>query len=157
MRWVACVWIKQCILWMDLHFYSAFPVYWPLKGLYSTCHIRPVTHTFIHWWQMLPCKVPTAHRDQIGGSLPCSRTLRHAARGSCPVTLRLLDDLFYLLSYSCFLPCLHVFEKKNRCLNEIIEGLLNLITPNMETHQLYFSVRNYFSSHFTTCILINVQ
>ena len=46
---------------MDLHFYSTFPVYWPLKPLYITCHIHPFTHTFIHWWhgQRLPCMVPT--------------------------------------------------------------------------------------------------
>ena len=49
-----------------LHFYSAFPVYWQLKALYNTCHIHPFTHTFIHWWRRLPCKVPTAHQEQFG-------------------------------------------------------------------------------------------
>ena len=33
---------------MDLHFYGAFPVFWPLKALYSTCHNRPFKHTFIY-------------------------------------------------------------------------------------------------------------
>ena len=24
------------------------------------------THTFIHWWRRLPCKVPAAHQEQFG-------------------------------------------------------------------------------------------
>ena len=46
--------------------FIAFPLYWPFKALYKTCHIDPFTHTFIHWWQRLPCKVPTAHQEQFG-------------------------------------------------------------------------------------------
>ena len=33
---------------------------------YNTCQIQPFTFTFIHWWQRLPCKVPTAHQEQFG-------------------------------------------------------------------------------------------
>ena len=53
---------------MDLHFYGAVPVYWPLEALYNTCQIHPFTYTFIHWhwWQRLPCKVPAAHQEQVG-------------------------------------------------------------------------------------------
>ena len=51
---------------MDLHFYSAFPVYWTHKALYNTCQIHLFTNTFIHWWQRLPCKVSTAHQEQFG-------------------------------------------------------------------------------------------
>lgn len=37
-----------------------FLVYWPLKALYiTTQHSQIHTHTFICWWQRLPCKVPT--------------------------------------------------------------------------------------------------
>ena len=36
---------------------------------------------FTHWWQRLPCKVPTGS-GAIWGSVSCSRTLWHAARGS---------------------------------------------------------------------------
>ena len=36
------------------------------KLLYNTCHIHPFTHTFIHWWQKLPGKLPTAHQEQFG-------------------------------------------------------------------------------------------
>ena len=32
---------------------------------HSKCHIHPFTHTFIHWWQKLPCKGPSAHREQF--------------------------------------------------------------------------------------------
>ena len=52
--------------WMDLHCYSTSPVHWLLKALYNTCLIHPVTHKFIHWWQRLPCKVPTDHQEQFG-------------------------------------------------------------------------------------------
>lgn len=39
--------IKQGIsVCLEMDFDSAFPVYWPLKALYNTCHILPFTHTF---------------------------------------------------------------------------------------------------------------
>lgn len=40
----------------------------PLKALYTTCQhslIHTHTHTFIHWWQRLPCKVPTCSSGVI--------------------------------------------------------------------------------------------
>lgn len=37
--------------WMDLQCYSTSPVCWPLKALYNACHVHPLTHTFIRWWQ----------------------------------------------------------------------------------------------------------
>ena len=36
-----------------------------------------VIHTFIHWWQVLSCKVP--HQEQFG---TCQRTLWHADKGN---------------------------------------------------------------------------
>ena len=51
-----------------------FPVYRPLQVLYS-CHIHPFTHTFTHWWQRLPCKVPICSSGATRGSVSCSRIL----------------------------------------------------------------------------------
>ena len=54
-----------CFIWYVVDLYSSFPVYWPIKMLYNICHIHPFTHTLIHWWQRLPCKVPAAHQEQF--------------------------------------------------------------------------------------------
>ena len=65
----------------------------------------------LHWWQRPPCKVPTAHQEQVG--------VQYLAQGHFdiqlspelgfePATFQSLADLLYLLSYSChhvtFLP-----------------------------------------------------
>lgn len=55
---------------MDLHFYSAFPVYRPLRALYNPCHIHLFTHTFIH------CS------GAIWSSASWSRALQHGAGGA---------------------------------------------------------------------------
>ena len=36
-----------------------------------------------YWWEWLPHKVPTAHQEQLWGSVSCSRILRHVVQ-SCP-------------------------------------------------------------------------
>ena len=88
---------------MVLHFYRGFPVYWPLKALYNTCHIHPFTHTFIHWYRSPPCKAPTAQptiaQGTIWGSVFCTGHF-DMQPGFKPTTFRLLDDRLYLLSYS---------------------------------------------------------
>ena len=66
-----------------------------------------------HWWQRLPCKVPTAPPGAIWGSVSCSRTLRHAAQLSLelefePVTFWSVADLLYLPSYSHTWPIIHM-------------------------------------------------
>ena len=35
---------------------------------YSKCFtiLATFTHTFIHWWQRVPCKAPTAYQEQFG-------------------------------------------------------------------------------------------
>ena len=45
---------------------TASPIYWPLKVLHNTRQIQPFTHFHIHWWRRPPCKVPTAHQEQLG-------------------------------------------------------------------------------------------
>ena len=60
---------------------ALFPVHWPLKALYNTRHIHPFMHTFVHWWERLPCKVATCSSGAIWGSASCSRTLWLAAGG----------------------------------------------------------------------------
>ena len=67
---VSCYHCSNKVHLHDLHFYSTFPVYWPLKVLYNTCQLHPFTHThkhtFTHWWWRLPCNMPTAHQGQFG-------------------------------------------------------------------------------------------
>ena len=41
-----------------------------------------VIHTFMHWWQWLPCKVPTSTSGAVWGSVSSPRTLWHAHRGN---------------------------------------------------------------------------
>lgn len=83
------------------------PLFWSLI-MYSISHVlreiflclRPAIqprcnmrkgkfiHTFIHWWQWLPCKVPTVHQEQFGvrclaqGYLTCGQ----GSQGSEPET-----------------------------------------------------------------------
>ena len=82
-RW--CI-IYTILLWR-FHFWTSqvWSVLIPLSGhgewtcisialFQSTDHSRRFTtlvrftrsYTFIHWWQRLPCKVPTAHQEQFG-------------------------------------------------------------------------------------------
>ena len=115
----------KCLLstlfeWDVFFKWTCIPV---LKALYSPCHIHPFTHTFIHWWRKLPCKVPTAHQKQF-------RVQYHAqghfdmqlnpARGSWDSNQQ-TDDLLYLLaelqppqiSRSKFPECSRITFSKN--------------------------------------------
>ena len=83
--------------WKDFHFYSAYPVYWPLKALYNSCHIHPCIHKLMAEAAM---QGASCLSGAISGSVSCSRTVRHAAWFK-PVTFRSLDKPLYLLSYSC--------------------------------------------------------
>ena len=85
---------------MVLHFYSAFTVYWLLKVLYNTCHIHPFTHTFIHWWQMLPRKVPAAHQEQFGVQYLAQGHFNMQLGGAGIQTSDLPITYYYLLSYN---------------------------------------------------------
>lgn len=71
------LWGKQEVMHLDWNFYSSFPIYWPLKGLYNTCHIHAFTHNFTHWWQQLPCKVPTCPSGVIRSLVSWSSILWH--------------------------------------------------------------------------------
>lgn len=82
---------------MNLHFYSRFPVYWPLKVLYNTRHIHPFIHSYIDG---RGCHASCRPSGAIWGSVCCSRLLSHAARRIEPVPLWLLDDPLCLLSHS---------------------------------------------------------
>ena len=108
--------------WMYLHFFGTVPVYWPFKALYNTCHINPFKHTFIHWCQRLPCKVPAAHQEQF--------EVQNRAQFE-PATFRLLDDStswatavifnFCDLMLVCFLQlteCVCVYSLIQRVWNE---------------------------------------
>ena len=59
-----------------------------------------------YWWQWLPHKVPTAHQEQLWGSVSCSRILQHVAQsrpgepGFRPAIFRSLVHQLYPLSSS---------------------------------------------------------
>ena len=50
-----------------------------------------------YWWQWLPHKVPTAHQEQVWGSVSCSRILRHVAQSRSRGAGILTSDLNYLI------------------------------------------------------------
>ena len=45
-------------------------------------NLHQFIHTFIHWWQWLPCKVLTSTSGTVWSSVSCPRTLWHADQGN---------------------------------------------------------------------------
>ena len=88
---------------MDLHFYSAFPVYWPLKALYSTCHIHPFKHTFTYTeGRGCHARCQLLIRSNLGFRifLKDISAWSWGSRRFKPATFQLLDNSLYLLRYS---------------------------------------------------------
>ena len=52
---------------------------WVKKKKKQLQHFHPFTHTFIQWWQKLPCKVPTCSSGAVSGSVSCPTILQCAA------------------------------------------------------------------------------
>lgn len=61
------------------------------KHFYSTYLIHPFTYTFIHWWQRLPCKVPTAQKEH---SLLPIQSAHSDTKLSPPLSLSIVTCIF---------------------------------------------------------------
>lgn len=93
---------------MNLHFYSRFPVYWPLKVLYNTRHIHPFIHTLMaeavmqgvdHQEQFVAQYVAQGYFHMQPGEsnlFPSDYWTTHSASWAT-ATQRLTAQLFYFL------------------------------------------------------------
>lgn len=67
--------INKC--YMELHFYCAFPVHWPLKVLYNTCHIQPFSHDLTRWPTLLPEPHPPRSVLNVCECDKCCQSIYH--------------------------------------------------------------------------------
>ena len=129
------------------------------KTLHSTCHIHPLTHTFIHWCRKLPCKVPTAHQEKFG--------VQYLAQGHFDTQLNPArrsrdwnqqpDDLPYLLaelqppqiSHSKFPECSRITFSKN-IRKMFCDNLLKMFSDNITWPLCPNVLENILSGKFSS-------
>lgn len=86
---------------MALHFFGTFLVLLTTQSTLQHKQAFTLTHTFKHWWQRLPCKLPPAHLEQQ----PFTKTLKHLQKSTWSQRWNLYSHQTRLFSHCCHPSC----------------------------------------------------